>query len=122
METVIVSVTVVTLLFTALASLGLAAWVVVRVATSHLPVTAAAAISKQVEDAVKARVKISNDLLNSKVQERIGSVDEAPVPSFFQSGLVNDMHEINRDLRRYRNAESDRAATIRDLGIGVEET
>lgn len=121
METVFVSIVIVALLFTAVASLGFASWVIIRISTAHLPVTVAAAIAKQVEDSVRARVRISNDLLQGKQPESLGSIEEAPVPSFFQSGMVNDFHEIHRDLNRHRNADADRAATIRDLGIGVEE-
>jgi hypothetical protein len=115
------TIVIVACLLSATASLGFTAWMIARVYTAHLPLNVVAGLVKQQEDAVKSRVKISNALLQGKSQEPLGDVEEAPVPPFYQSGSVTDMHEINRELRRHRNPQKDMETAIRDLGIGVEE-
>lgn len=109
-------------LLTAVAALAFCAWMIVRIYTSHEPTKVAATIAKQIEETVRGRVQIANRLLHpgNPSSENLGPIEEAPLPPFMQTGFVDDDHEIQRELKRYRNPDRDKQQSIRDIGIGVD--
>jgi hypothetical protein len=77
-------------------------------------------LTKSVDDAVRNRVRQINVAVNPRsVQTEIEPIEDAPPPPVFQSGLLDDFHEIARENNRVRRDDAEYAA--REAGIGSQE-
>lgn len=124
-----------TLALVAIAALGFAAWIIVRThretvalgranaetiaKTVTLVVQTSDALSQRLERDVSRRVGVVNSLLRGQQPdappapgEPIGDMPAAPI---FQTGYVDDEHEIQRETSRVRRPGAD---PVRETGIG----
>jgi hypothetical protein len=78
-------------------------------------------ISEKIDSRVSLRVKTINAVMRGKKsEEEVDPIEEAPSPpDVFQSGFVNELSEITRELSRHRREDEDFPA--REVGIGAEE-
>jgi|SRR5215813_2285390 len=77
-------------------------------------------ISEKVDSRVAARVKTINTMLRgAKAEEATEPIEEAPQPDVFQSGFVNELSEIERELTRMRRDNEEYPA--RESGIGADD-
>jgi hypothetical protein len=79
-------------------------------------------ISEKIDARVAARVKTINTLMRGKTEEEVEPIEEQPppdAPGLFQSGFVNELSEITREMTRHRRDDEEYPA--REMGIGAEE-
>lgn len=91
-------------------------------ATKYVTATAQTAnlLSEKIDARVASRVKTINAIVRgSSAEEEVEAIEDPPQPpDIYQSGMVNDMSEIERELRRIRR---DDGFSVREMGVGVEE-
>lgn len=83
-----------------------------------LVIQTASALRTNIDAAVAARVKMINAAMQpgGPGESAPQAVEEAPV--MHTSGMVDDLHEIQRDLQRVSRETSD---PVREAGVGVED-
>jgi hypothetical protein len=108
---------------------ALAAWVVVRdnreahVTTreynkiSSIIMQTAMAVSERIDSRVSSRIRMINQPRGDGAETTAGgTVDEAPVMGTTE--IMDDAHEIAREVRRYRPPDTGEEESPRDDGIG----
>jgi hypothetical protein len=77
-------------------------------------------ISEKIDARVGQRVKTINAVMRGGKPEEADPIEDPPqAPDVFQSGFVNELSEITRELTRHRR--EDEEFPVREMGIGVEE-
>lgn len=139
MEVIVVSVAFTIAILIAAATLAFSGWVIAKIyqATAILAtsqheagakyatamLSAAEALSCKIDTRVGDRVKLVNALKNgtsiSQSADMPSIIEDAPLPPRLkESGIIDDLHEIDREMNRYRPKGSEDFFK-RDLGIGV---
>ena len=78
-------------------------------------------ISEKIDARVSARVKTVNMVMRGqKPDDPVEEIEDPPQPpDVFQSGFVNELSEITREMTRHRRDDEEYPA--REMGIGAEE-